>query len=89
MDAILSDPLTGGYDPALRRRSVRRGRERGCWLYVPAAELEAAGFAIARRFPTTASGAAAGAAWSSSSTTVDDGRRRQGGGGREACRPWP
>ena len=44
MDAILSEPLAGRYDPALRRRSVRRGRERGCWLYVPAAELEAAGY---------------------------------------------
>jgi hypothetical protein len=31
------------YDPAKRRRSVRRGRERGAWVFVPAAELQAAG----------------------------------------------
>jgi hypothetical protein len=34
---------TGRYDPARRRRSVRRGRERGCWLYMPAEELRRAG----------------------------------------------
>lgn len=34
-----------GYDPAARRRSVRTGRERGCWVYVPAEELELLGFA--------------------------------------------
>jgi hypothetical protein len=33
----------GRYDAGLRRQSVRRGRERGCWLYVPAAELLKAG----------------------------------------------
>lgn len=33
----------GKYDSAARRQSVRRGRERGCWVYVPAAELLAAG----------------------------------------------
>jgi len=27
------------YDAARRRRGVRRGRERGCWLYVPAEVL--------------------------------------------------
>jgi hypothetical protein len=32
----------GQYDPALRRRSVRG--ENGCWVYIPAVELEAAGF---------------------------------------------
>jgi len=32
-----------GYDQARRRRGVRRGREKGCWLYVPAEELQAAG----------------------------------------------
>jgi hypothetical protein len=31
------------YDPAKRRRGVRKGRERGVWLFVPAAELQAAG----------------------------------------------
>ena len=33
----------GRYDAAQRRRSVRRGRERGCWVYVPAEELQRAG----------------------------------------------
>ena len=27
------------YDSAALRRSVRKGRERGCWVYVPAEEL--------------------------------------------------
>lgn len=31
------------YDPAARRRGVRRGRERGCWVYVPAEVLEELG----------------------------------------------
>lgn len=30
------------HDSALRRRSVRRGRERGCWVYIPAEELQKA-----------------------------------------------
>lgn len=34
---------SGGYDPRRRRRSTREGRERGCWVYIPAAELEKAG----------------------------------------------
>lgn len=33
----------GRYDAARRRRSVRRGRERGCWVYIPAEELRKAG----------------------------------------------
>lgn len=33
----------GRYDPCLRRRAKRAGRERGCWIYIPAAELEKAG----------------------------------------------
>ena len=33
----------GGYDPARRRRSVRKGREGGCWVYIPAAELRKIG----------------------------------------------
>ena len=31
------------YDQAYRRRSQRRGRERGCWVYIPAEELVEAG----------------------------------------------
>jgi len=33
----------GQYDAARRRRSVRRGRERGCWVYIPLEELQRAG----------------------------------------------
>lgn len=31
------------YDSALRRRAQRKGRERGCWVFIPAEELEKAG----------------------------------------------
>lgn len=31
------------YDHAQRRRSVRKGRERGCWVFIPAEELQKAG----------------------------------------------
>lgn len=31
------------YDSAARRRATRSGCERGCWVYVPAEELEKAG----------------------------------------------
>lgn len=37
------------YDPALRRRAVRSAREKGCWVYIPLVELQAAGFAGAER----------------------------------------
>lgn len=33
----------GRYDSGARRRSKRKGRERGCWVYVPAEELVKAG----------------------------------------------
>jgi hypothetical protein len=32
------------HDPMLRRRALRTGRERGCWVYIPADELSKAGF---------------------------------------------
>jgi hypothetical protein len=31
------------YDPAASRQSVRRGRERGVWIFVPAHELRKVG----------------------------------------------
>ncbi len=31
--------VAGRYDDAARRLSKRRGRERGCWVYIPADEL--------------------------------------------------
>jgi len=33
------------HDQALRRRTLRRGREKGCWLYVSAEDLARLGFA--------------------------------------------
>lgn len=33
----------GRYDSGARRRSKRKGRERGCWVYIPAEELAKAG----------------------------------------------
>jgi hypothetical protein len=34
----------GKYDHARRRRATRSGRQRGCFVYIPRAELEAAGY---------------------------------------------
>lgn len=36
--------MTQRYDPQARRKSKRAGRERGCWIYIAATELERAGF---------------------------------------------
>ena len=36
--------MTKRYDEAERRRSYRKGRERGAWVFVPEAELLRAGF---------------------------------------------
>lgn len=33
----------GRYDAMARRQSRRSGRERGCWIYIPAEELERVG----------------------------------------------
>lgn len=33
----------GRYDSGARRQSKRAGREKGCWIYIPAEELVAAG----------------------------------------------
>jgi hypothetical protein len=38
-----TSPIPTRYDPARARQSVRRGREKGVWVFVPAVELEAAG----------------------------------------------
>jgi hypothetical protein len=50
MSAAASEPTRPAqantkYDAGARRRAQRRGRERGCWLYVPAEELAKAGWA--------------------------------------------
>lgn len=35
--------MAGRHDQAARRRSKRKGRERGCWVYIPGEQLERAG----------------------------------------------
>lgn len=46
MGAVSPHTVAWRYDPAVARRGVRRGRERGCWVYIPRDELEAAGIPI-------------------------------------------
>lgn len=46
MSTSTDSPPRGNYDHARRRRCVRRGRERGCWVYIPGEELQAAGFSL-------------------------------------------
>jgi hypothetical protein len=41
--AAVSEQANSKYDAMARRRAQRRGRERGCWVYVPAEELRKAG----------------------------------------------
>jgi hypothetical protein len=36
--------VSGRHDAAARRRAQRRGRERGCWVYIAAEALAAAGY---------------------------------------------
>ncbi len=47
VQAATPPPLTtirsGKYDAAAHRRAKRSGRERGCWIFIPAEELRAAG----------------------------------------------
>lgn len=43
--------INGRYDHAERRQSVRRGRERGCWIYLPLAELSKTGVDVAGPAP--------------------------------------
>lgn len=44
--AVRPQPASGQYDPAARRRAVRRGRERGCWVYIPKSVLAESGMPI-------------------------------------------
>lgn len=34
---------SGRYDHGVRRRAKRTGREKGCWLYIPAEQLDKTG----------------------------------------------
>jgi hypothetical protein len=48
MSATVSAPKplvsSGKHDAQARRKSQRRGRERGCWVYISADSLAAGGF---------------------------------------------
>lgn len=41
---LSGSPSGGRYDKAARRKAKRSGRETGCWAYIAAEELVAAGF---------------------------------------------
>lgn len=36
--------MAGRHDQAARRRAKRKGRETGCWLYIPGEQLSRSGF---------------------------------------------
>lgn len=42
--AVGPEVRNGRHDHAQRRASKRTGRERGCWLYIPAVDLLRAGY---------------------------------------------
>lgn len=37
--------MAGRHDQGARRRAKRKGRETGCWIYIPGEQLERAGLA--------------------------------------------
>jgi hypothetical protein len=43
--AVSAPVVNGRHDPAMRRRSIRKGRETGCSVYIPGEALARAGFA--------------------------------------------
>lgn len=44
--AVSSQTVAWRYDRAVWKQGVRKGRERGCWVYIARDELEAAGIPI-------------------------------------------
>lgn len=43
-DSSATDTIRAGrYDAAQRRQAQRKGRERGCWVYIPMEELQKVG----------------------------------------------
>jgi hypothetical protein len=44
MSAARAVKSSGKHDPSARRRSQRRGRESGCWVYISGESLGAAGY---------------------------------------------
>lgn len=51
MSAAAVTLKAGRYDHAQRRLAVRAGREKGCWVYIPAQELLKAGHAPGGALP--------------------------------------
>lgn len=51
MAAEAVDLAAGRHDPAARRRAQRRGRERGCWVYISAGQLQEAGVPLTEAPP--------------------------------------
>jgi hypothetical protein len=49
--AVSPQAVNGRHDHAMRRRSKRTGRERGCWLYIPAVDLLRAGYGAEQHEP--------------------------------------
>ena len=41
-------PHAGRHDPGVRKRALRKGRERGCSVYLAAEQLQAAGVPLDR-----------------------------------------
>jgi len=39
------------HDPGFRRKAQRSGREKGCWVYIPAELLQVAGYDLAGPAP--------------------------------------
>lgn len=46
MSAATAAQPHGRYDSQARRASQRHGRERGCWVYIAAEELQACGYPL-------------------------------------------
>lgn len=51
MAAELKVLRAGSFDPARRRQGQRRGRQRGCFVYIPAQMLQVAGIDPAGPIP--------------------------------------
>jgi hypothetical protein len=43
--------MAGRHDQGARRRAVRRGRETGCWVYIPGEQLDRCGIPAERGQP--------------------------------------
>lgn len=50
-EAVGTVARAGRHDHAARRRAQRHGREKGCWVYIPAEMLERAGYGESESVP--------------------------------------